>query len=642
MFLKWRDLQPRRHPRGGVCVSAIRHSLAAVLLCLPLLGILAPETAAQSAPTQKVEVTDATEGQSITVTAALMLVAVKAEAGGPDATAPELDKAEVNGASLVLTYNEALDGNSVPTVGAYPVTDNDGSDPADGGSAPATDTFMVAVDSGVGPAVTSVAIIGSEVRLTLAAAVACRTPVAVSYSVPSLNPVRDAAGNDVVALSDHAVTNTTQCSIIGSEVGLTLASAAAVALVAASVDDSSPRTSGNASIAWSGSFTETPANDGTVSGTVTATLTGAIFTPNVVSGSHVTASNVPAGLTASFARASATVVTLTLTGSATRHANADDVSDLTVAFADDAFTNKTATRVARSSKADIVVDFNNPPVPPDASIAWSGSFTETPANDGTVSGTVTATLTGAIFTPNVVSGSHVTASNVPAGLTASFARASATVVTLTLTGSATRHANADDVSDLTVAFTDDAFTNADDASHLTVAFADDAFTNKTATRVARSSKADIVVDFNNPPVPPDASIAWSGSFTETPANDGTVSGTVTATLTGAIFTPNVVSGSHVTASNVPAGLTVSFARASATVVTLTLTGSATRHANADNVSDLTVAFADDAFTNKMATRVARSSKADIVVDFNDPPPPVPPDSNTTKSDIVNDFLAHPG
>ncbi|MRD55560.1 hypothetical protein GH816_03265, partial [Betaproteobacteria bacterium LSUCC0115] len=175
-----------------------------------------------------------------------------------------------------------------------------------------------------------------------------------------------------------------------------------------------------ASLSYSaGTFTESNANDGSISTTITITLTGDTFAAGVVSGSKVSASNVPAGLTASFTRVSDSQVSMTLTGNAAAHANAQDISNLTVTFADGAFTTEgTASNVTNYSKNDLVVDFADP-----ASLSYSaGTFTESNANDGSISTTITITLTGDTFAAGVVSGSKVSASNVPAGLTASFTR----------------------------------------------------------------------------------------------------------------------------------------------------------------------------------------------------------------------------
>ena len=91
----------------------------------------------------------------------------------------------MNGSTLVLTYDEALDGTSVPAAGAFVVT---------AAGSPIT--------------VNQVGVAGSTVTLTLASAVAHGEAVRVSYS-PGTNPIQDAVGNDARGLSNQAVTNTT-------------------------------------------------------------------------------------------------------------------------------------------------------------------------------------------------------------------------------------------------------------------------------------------------------------------------------------------------------------------------------------------------------------------------------------------------
>ena len=86
-----------------------------------------------------------------------------AEATGTprETTLPELSAASVDGAALTLTYNEDLDGNSVP----------------------AADAFTVTMDGGE-RGVDTVAVSGSAVTLTLASAVTSEDAVDVSYAVP--------------------------------------------------------------------------------------------------------------------------------------------------------------------------------------------------------------------------------------------------------------------------------------------------------------------------------------------------------------------------------------------------------------------------------------------------------------------------
>ena len=98
--------------------------------------------------------------------------------------------AAVNLATITLTYDEPLDGNSTPPPGAFTVT---------GGSQTRT--------------VTAVEISGSAVGLTLDSAVDHgETGIKVSYKVPrgvSGSPIRDVVGNAAAALTNLAVTNET-------------------------------------------------------------------------------------------------------------------------------------------------------------------------------------------------------------------------------------------------------------------------------------------------------------------------------------------------------------------------------------------------------------------------------------------------
>ena len=109
-----------------------------------------------------------------------------------DEIAPALSSANVDGDALMLTFDEALDGNSVP----------------------AASTFSVAVD-GVARGVSDVSMSGNSVTLTLASAVVSGETVTVGYTAPTganAHPLRDVAGNPVAGFSDEAVTNDTPAS----------------------------------------------------------------------------------------------------------------------------------------------------------------------------------------------------------------------------------------------------------------------------------------------------------------------------------------------------------------------------------------------------------------------------------------------
>ena len=115
-----------------------------------------------------------------------------------NAVAPELQSATVNGPALTLSYDRALDEDSVPDKSAFTVKKT-----PQGGSEAA-----VSLSTTVGPAIS-----GTTVTLTLAAAVAATdTAVKVSYTKPTSgtnNKLRDAAGNEAESFTDELVKNAT-------------------------------------------------------------------------------------------------------------------------------------------------------------------------------------------------------------------------------------------------------------------------------------------------------------------------------------------------------------------------------------------------------------------------------------------------
>ena len=93
-----------------------------------------------------------------------------------DTRPPLLTQVTVNGSTLVLTYNEALDGGSVPAAGAFVVT-------ADGSAI----------------TVNGVSVAGSTVTLTLATAVEAGQTVTLAYT-PDTNPIQDAAASPALEI----------------------------------------------------------------------------------------------------------------------------------------------------------------------------------------------------------------------------------------------------------------------------------------------------------------------------------------------------------------------------------------------------------------------------------------------------------
>jgi len=107
---------------------------------------------------------------------------------GGDVTPPVLSTATVETAQpnrVVLTYNETLNGSSVPAVGNF-----------------------VATVNGVDRTTTSVTIAGAVVNVNFdGAAVTAGQTVVIDYVVPGANQIKDVAGNNAAAFTNQAVTN---------------------------------------------------------------------------------------------------------------------------------------------------------------------------------------------------------------------------------------------------------------------------------------------------------------------------------------------------------------------------------------------------------------------------------------------------
>ncbi|MEN6325362.1 MAG: hypothetical protein ABFD18_04005, partial [Syntrophomonas sp.] len=191
------------------------------------------------------------------------------------------------------------------------------------------------------------------------------------------------------------------------------------------------------------SLTEAAANDGSLtSGAVVITIAnGTLANPLVKA--DVTAAQLPAGLDYTVTRNSDTQLTVNITGNATSHADANDVSNLTFTIAQAKVTGATSDLTT----GNISINFSDPA----ASIASTNptSLTEAAANDGSLtSGAVAITIAnGTLANPLVKA--DVTATQLPAGMDYTVTRDSDTHLTVNITGNATSHADANDVINLT-------------------------------------------------------------------------------------------------------------------------------------------------------------------------------------------------
>jgi GH18 family chitinase len=343
-------------------------------------------------------------------------------------------------------------------------------------------------------------------------------------------------------------------------------------------------------------FTESLANNGSIGNSITATLSsnGDTYAATLTAGSNVVFSNVPGGLTGSVVRTSSNLATLSLNGNATNHAAGNSITNVGVAFQNDAFTGGSAAAVANNSKTNIEVTFASA-----SSIAWSGNFTESSSNNGIVTGTRIAALTGDTFANaggSLAAGAHFTTANIPNGLSmAATVNGSGTIASFSLSGGATPH------------------TIVQSVSNLTISLLNAAFSNTLASNITDSSNALGVVTFV------DKQLSYSTLvFGESDANNGSITDTITVLLSGDTFVTTLTSGGNVLFSNIPAGLSAVVTRNSTTQATLSLSGAATNHANSNDITNVTVAFQNAAFTGGSAATVVNSTKSNVQIDFDDP------------------------
>lgn len=354
---------------------------------------------------------------------------------------------------------------------------------------------------------------------------------------------------------------------------------------------------------YSGSvFPEAAANTGTVTTTRTITLTDEQWTSAVgvnstfVAGSHYIALGVPAGLQLRLTKTSATVATLSFTGTALAHQNAHD-STITLTFLPQALASLTPTEQIAGLNRTITVDFQDNP-----SAFYSGtSFVESAVNNGTVLTTRTITLAFDTFVPTgaFTPGVHFIATGVPAGLTLSVTRTSQTVAQLAFTGSAAAHESLNDAT-------------------IGLSFSNAAVVSGNAAAVMGLTPKTLTIDFADAPQS-GVAVYSDSTFVESANNNGSVNTVRTLTLNGDSFVAvnNLVLGTHFTATGVPAGLTLNLRRTSPTVVELSLSGAALAHNNA-NDAVVTLTFLNAALVSGNATGIIGLTAKRLFVDFADP------------------------
>ncbi len=348
--------------------------------------------------------------------------------------------------------------------------------------------------------------------------------------------------------------------------------------------------------AYSGTtFPESAANNGTITHTRTITLSGDTFVAGtLVSGTHFTATGVPAGLTLSLTRTSDSTAQIGFTGTATAHENIND-ANVVLTFLNAAVVNSTmATSIVGLTPQTLTLDFQDAPVQTASAVYSDTTFTEVLANNGQVTVTHTVTLSGATFvTGAYTNGTHFTATNVPAGLTLTVTRLSATQARIAFTGTATAHALAN-------------------SANVSLTFLPAIVAGGNVAAVVGLSPKTLRVNFIDP-----YTASYSDStFVESITNDGTVLTARTVTLVGTTFIPSItefVAGTHFNVAGVPAGLTLTVTKISPSVAQIAFTGAALAHIN--DVTNIRLTFLNAAIATGNAAGVTGLTPKTLKIDF---------------------------
>jgi len=393
-------------------------------------------------------------------------------------------------------------------------------------------------------------------------------------------------------------------------------------------------------------FVENTSNDGSINNTIDLILINETFVPSgtLTANTHYTVANLPSGLTLSIEASSTTVATITLTGNATNHANTNDISNLTISFLNAAFTGGDASTVSDASKntsinfydilSDIIIteiNYNNPGVD-------LLEYVEIYNN-----GAVTLNLEDCYFSGftyvfgdiDIEADEHIIVAVNSEEITNVYSVDSHqwTSGSLLNGGESIVLYNSFGSEIDRVDYTNDAsWGNADGSGHSLVLCDYNSDNNDAANwtistnyigedgggnKIWGSPTSIDNICTTNP------SIAWgSSTFSESDDNDGTINNDdspIELTLTDDEFakTEDLVLNTDYTVANVPDGLAVVINVSSTTEATIALEGTATQHADADDISNMEITFSDDAFVSGFASNVTNNSNTAMSVDFDD-------------------------
>ena len=352
-------------------------------------------------------------------------------------------------------------------------------------------------------------------------------------------------------------------------------------------------------------FGEAAANDGSLdnSAPLVITLTNGTF--NATAGedlgtnpAKLLVQNLPSNLVVeAIVQSSLAQIQVRLLGQATLHESANSLDSLTLEFQDGAFSTVPASSVFNRS-AVFSIAFED-----GATLTYGTTvFTEPIANNGTVDGTTLSLAKKSFNATNgedLVGAGKVTVANLPAGLGLQVIRGTtATNATLVFTGAASAHAALNS------------------AGNVGLTFLDAAFVGGNASAVANFDIPYLQINFRDPRI-----LSYSASgFTELAAGLIDNRSPMLVTLSGDTLTGNngddFASG-KVTVTGLPAGLAAQATRVSASMLSITLTGTALAHASGDSVTGVSFTFTDGAFAAGNAVYVSNYIKTGISVTFID-------------------------
>ncbi|MCB0272830.1 MAG: hypothetical protein KDD46_07435 [Bdellovibrionales bacterium] len=337
--------------------------------------------------------------------------------------------------------------------------------------------------------------------------------------------------------------------------------------------------------------TESAANDGTFSATIDIEVIGDEFVGTLNEGDAYVVTNLNDELTATMTRVDDQNATLTISGTVTDHVRCA-IETAGLIFYSDGFVSG---QRPQNASVDINVSFAG------ASYAVTGeNISESSPNSGSFSGVATLTLGGGatITAGSLVEDVHFSLiDDMPDGLIVSPAITSTTTLTFGVAGSAGDNTSADSET-VTIKFLD---TNLN--LNTVSPFSGSAFCSNEAVRI---NLGLLFADCS------EISLAAS-TISEAGANDGSITATVNITLAGGAFNPAITAG-DVVFSGTPAGLTPVITYVGANTVSLSFTGMAASHADANDTdidltfqaSGLTAAseFCDDGNTATLSVNFA--------------------------------------